>query len=388
MLVANLILSAQNLETRDDSMQNSAENMIANDDKKLTIGGYAQIDYNQPIEKGYKMNGTLDVHRLVLLFGYKFSPRVSFITEIEVEHVSEVFVEQAFLNYKVNDWLNLRGGLLLIPMGIINQYHEPPTFNGVERPALDYWICPTTWREIGFGATGQIPNANIRYQLYVVNGLKSFDDGGKLDGANGFRKGRQKGMESIIGSPDVTARIDYFGVRSLTIGASVYSGKTQSTLFKNVSKEDVPSIDAADSSIVNITMFGLDARYNWKGIALRSQMYYSKQGNTTAYNSFTGKDLGEVLGGYYLEAAYNVFSSFTSISSELTPFIRYENYNTQMEMSGGLAANDAYKISEIVVGLGWKPVRGAVVKADFQFVKPADSNVYQTQLNVGIGVWF
>ncbi len=52
----------------------------------------------------------MDVHRLVLLFGYKFSPRVSFITEIELEHVSEVYVESAFLNYKVNDWLSLRGG--------------------------------------------------------------------------------------------------------------------------------------------------------------------------------------------------------------------------------------------------------------------------------------
>jgi len=387
LVISHLFLVAQDVENPNPNLQNSADNMMEND-RKLTIGGYAQIDYNQPIEKGSKINGKLDVHRLVLLFGYKFSPRVQFITEIEIEHVSEVFVEQAFLNYKAKDWLNLRGGLLLIPMGIINQYHEPPSYNGVERPSLDYRISPTTWREIGFGATGRIPNANLRYQLYIVNGLKSYDEGGKLDGQNGFRKGRQKGMKSIIGSANFTGRLDYFGVRGLIIGGSFYSGKTQSTLYNKVSYDDAPAIGAADSSVVNINMFGFDARYQWKGIALRGQMYYSKQKNTEAYNTFTNKDLGSALGGYYLEVAYNVFSSLTAISSELTPFVRYENYNTQMEMAGGLTANEANKVSEIVVGLGWKPVAGAVVKADYQMRKPGGSDSYQSQLNIGIGVWF
>ena len=50
--------------------------------------------------------------------------------------------------------LNLRGGLMLIPMGIVNEYHEPTTFNGVERPSLDSKIVPTTWREMGIGVSG------------------------------------------------------------------------------------------------------------------------------------------------------------------------------------------------------------------------------------------
>ncbi len=89
-----------------------------------------------------------------------------------------------------------------------------------------------------------------------------------------------------------------------------------------------------------------------------------------------------------MEAAYNVFSAFTSISSELSPFIRYENYNIQMKMSGGLTTNDACKILEIVVGLGWNPINGAVVEADSQFVKPGNSDAYLNQLNIGVGVWF
>jgi len=91
------------------------------------------------------------VHRLVIFIGHKFNDKLSFFSEIELEHVKEIYVEQAFLEYKLTSWMNLRGGLVLIPMGIVNEYHEPPTFNGVERPNLDKYIVPTTWREIGLG---------------------------------------------------------------------------------------------------------------------------------------------------------------------------------------------------------------------------------------------
>ena len=80
--------------------------------------------------------------RMVLLFGYKFNDKVQFVTEIELEHVEEVYVEQAFLQYSLNDHVNLRGGLMLVPMGIINEYHEPTTFNGVDRPSVDKSIVP------------------------------------------------------------------------------------------------------------------------------------------------------------------------------------------------------------------------------------------------------
>ncbi len=54
-------------------------------------------------------NGGLDVHRLVLMFGYKFTPKTQFITEIEFEHVKEVFVEQAFLQHEITPWLKIQG---------------------------------------------------------------------------------------------------------------------------------------------------------------------------------------------------------------------------------------------------------------------------------------
>ena len=126
-----------------------------------------RIDYNQELSQHNMVTGELDVHRMVLLFGYKFNDRTQFFTEIEYEHVQEVYVEQAFLDFKINNYIHFRGGLMLIPMGIVNEYHEPPGFNGVERPLVDKYIVPTTWREIGVGFTGNLPTATLKYQLYI-----------------------------------------------------------------------------------------------------------------------------------------------------------------------------------------------------------------------------
>ena len=80
--------------------QNSAENMIKGNEG-LQIGGYGQIDFNLPSRDGtIHQNGKLDVHRLITFFGYNFNERASFVSEVEFEHVAEVYVEQAFLDYK------------------------------------------------------------------------------------------------------------------------------------------------------------------------------------------------------------------------------------------------------------------------------------------------
>nr|HPR60993.1 hypothetical protein [Prolixibacteraceae bacterium] len=128
---------------------NAAKNLQPISNEKVVFGGYAQIDYNQPLQSGFLQNGKLDVHRMILFFGYNFSEKTQFVSEIEVEHVVEIYVEQAWLNHQILPWLNFRGGLVLIPMGIINEYHEPPTYNGVERPNVDNVIVPSTWREMG-----------------------------------------------------------------------------------------------------------------------------------------------------------------------------------------------------------------------------------------------
>lgn len=370
-----------------DEPENASARLLGAD-SKLTIGGYAQIDYNQPIEAGTRMNGKMDVHRLVLLFGYNFNSRVSFITEVEIEHVKEVYVEQAFLNYKIRPWLNLRGGLLLIPMGIINEYHEPPTFNGVERPNLDSYIIPTTWREIGLGISGTIRQASLKYQLYAVNGFLSYQEEGWLNGRNGFRGARQKGADAISLSPNITGKVEYFGVRRLNVGISGYMGNSSSTLYKKVDESSEQDVGTADSTVVGSAILGLDARYSLKGLALRGQLYYGSFSNTDEYNAFTGKDFGSAMFGYYAEVAYDLFSLSENIKGQLVPFVRYENYNTQHAVADGITYDPANHREEIIFGIGWKPVSGVAVKADYQLYRSEAVSTFNQQFNAGIGIWF
>jgi len=368
-------------------LNNTADRMMQ-DDGRLTIGGYGQIDYNQPLDKDSYMNGGLDVHRLVLMFGYKFSKKTQFITEIEFEHVKEVYIEQAFIQHEIQPWLKLRAGLMLIPMGIINEYHEPSAFNGVERPNLDKYIVPTTWREIGAGFNGTFPSAAVSYQLYLVTGFNGYDEEAVLSGGNGFRNGRQKGAESIINSPNLTFKINYFGLSGLQFGFSGYTGKTQSSLYGAIDKSDNQALAAADSSVVGLSMLGVDARYQRGGIQLRGQATLGLLTNTSHYNQFTGSDLGSLIGGWYAELSYDLFHRIESFDSGLIPFIRYEQYNTHVSTETTTSVNPAYQRNDLTLGLGWKLADGAMLKADVQWFGNKETVESIKQFNAGVAVWF
>ncbi|WP_320112144.1 hypothetical protein [Draconibacterium orientale] len=388
---AGLLAFAQEDENNPNQYTNSADNLLIQD-SKLLIGGYGEVHYNQPLSGDTYNNGKLDVHRVVMLLGYNFNEKTQFITEIEYEHVKEVYVEQAFLQYKLNNAINFRGGLMLVPMGIINEYHEPTTFNGVERPLVDNTITPTTWREIGFGITGTILPASLKYQAYVMNGFNGYDGSAKLSGAKGMRSGRQKGAESYMSAPNFAGKIEYFGIRGLNLGVSTYLGKTQSTLYNGIDKDDDAAVAMADSSVVGISMLGLDARYSVKGLQLCGQLYYASLSNTDEYNAFTAKDgsmndVGSAMIGYYAEAAYNVFRTVDT-ELQLTPFVRYEFLNTHSSVENNIAKNTSYKKTAITTGLTLALTKGAVVKTDIQFVKNAATDTYAKTFSAGIGVMF
>lgn len=387
ILTVLFLLASVGLWAQDDVLEmNSADRLMNDRDQKLIIGGYGQIDYNQPLIKDQRNNGTLDVHRLVLLFGYNFTDKLQLFTELELEHVKEVYVEQAFLNYKFNKYIQVKGGLMLIPMGIVNELHEPTVYYGVERPLLDKKIVPSTWREIGLGVHGNIQEISLKYQVYMVNGFLGYNDQANFRGSDGFRKGRQKGAESITSSPNLSAKIDYYGIPRLKLGLATYLGKSQSNLFDGLADNDPQLEQQADSSIVDIAMFGLDATYRIEGIQVRGQLIFVNNGNVESYNDFGGSDLGKQMFGYYAEAGYNVFKT-TKFKSELIPFVRYEFINTHHE-TVGFEPNKNFETQLITSGLNWKINSGVVLKVDYQWIKTAAQSEYDHAFNAGIGFVF
>lgn len=387
LLFLILVAAASGAQTAQDSITfnpqsqlNAAQRILSgNYGKAVTVGAYGETTYNQVESK----NGELDIQRLVLLFGYKFNDKTQFVTELELEHTVEIFVEQAFVNHAIAPNVSLRGGLMLVPMGIINEFHEPTTFNGVERPAVDNAIVPTTWREIGVGVTGRLNELSLGYQAYIFNGFKSTTSNGSgglngfLKGSNGLRSGRQKAIQSTIDSPTLSVKLDYYGVPGLRLGLSGYTGKTQA-------EDDIEEIEGAN---IGVNMIGLDARYAYQRFTARGQFIRASLNDTEAYNTATGRDLGSALQGWYLETAYNLLSQ--SNKQRLFAFVRYEDYDTHAKTAGALPRNDAYNRTDITTGLSYHIAPGVVLKGDYQFRDNAVSGAdVLNRLNFGIGVWF
>ncbi|MFS4456220.1 porin [Maribacter sp. 2304DJ31-5] len=389
IILLTIILSTTFLvaQTKTDSITlvpqsqiNAAQRLLSgNYASAVTVGAYAETLYNQPEGD----NGELDIQRMVLLFGYRFNEKTQFVTEVELEHVNEVFVEQAFVNYAIGNNVSLRGGLMLVPMGIVNEFHEPTTFNGTERPAIDNVIVPTTWREIGIGVTGRFNDLSLGYQAYVFNGFKSTQADGEggisgfLKGSNGLRGGRQKAIQSTVDSPTLSTKLDYYGIPGLRLGLSTYFGKTQA-------EDDIETIDGAN---IGIAMLGLDARYAYQRFTARGQFIRASLSDTEEYNTLTGRDLGSALQGWYLEGAYNLLPY--GKPQKLFAFARYEKYDTHANTAGALTQNEAYDRTDITTGLTYHIAPGVVLKGDYQFRSNAlDGDDIKDRLNFGIGVWF
>lgn len=368
LLALPFIGIAQNLTVQNSAMRQLSN--LENSENRITLGGYGDINFN-----GYDgAANEIDVQRLVLLFAYKFDDRVQFVTEIEYEHVQELYVEQAFVNYNLNNNLNVRAGLMLVPMGIINEYHEGTTFNGVERPSLDEFVIPSTWREIGFGIAGRSNELSFRYQLYAMNGFVSFNDGYTLRGVDGFRKGRQKGAKSVNSDINFSAKIEYYGLPNIRFGLAAYLGKTQTTQI------DDPATQ------VGLTMFGADYRYVKGRFSSRGQWVNTMISDVAAYNLAGNKDLGAQMGGYYFEAAYNVLP--LTNQQRLDVFVRYEDFDTHKKTAVGFVDNPMFHRKETTVGFSYHLAPGVVYKADYQYKKTAASHTAVDQFNMGVGFFF
>lgn len=192
---------------------------------RTTLGGYGELHYNNldAVDPARNLN-EIDFHRFVLFLGHRFNDRVSFFSELEVEHSlagdgapGEVELEQAFVRFDINDRLAAQTGLFLLPVGILNETHEPPTFYGVERNDVENIILPSTWWEAGGGLSGN-SSSGLSWDLAVHSGLAI-----PTTGSNAFRvrSGRQKVAEALASDFALTGRLRYTGIPGLELAASL-----------------------------------------------------------------------------------------------------------------------------------------------------------------------
>lgn len=350
----------------------------AQTEASTTLGGYGELHYNEP--DGHR-RGMLDFHRFVLYVAHNFNAKLSFRSEIEIEHTrleagnpegGELSIEQAFLEYQLSTAFGFRAGILLPPVGLINLYHEPPSFHGVERPAVDRVIIPTTWRESGAGVYGTISD-NVSYQCYVVAGFNAKG----FNANNGLRGGRQKAFESNPANPSLTGRLDYAPLPGLHLGGSFFYGNGSA---------DNDSIGSA-----NVGMWSGDVRYSTGDFSARAVGVYTTVGDAQKINARFGRSVADRMIGYYVEGAYNILPALCPDSDqELHAFARFEKYDTQSSTTG-FARLTQFNRHDIVVGMTYKPTFNTAFKFDYTFQNndlAAGAFPNTKQLNLGIGYYF
>lgn len=349
----------------------------------VSVGGYGEVLYENPEstrEDGAPSGRTaqVDMVRAILYFGYKFDDRWVFNSEIEYEHAKtaagsagEVAVEFAWLDWMKSPAFNLRGGLVLIPMGFVNELHEPPVYLGARRPMVERNIIPATWREIGVGAWGDF--GPFTYRGYLVNGL----DSSKFT-AGGIRSARQNGSQAKAEDWALTGRLDWTGVPGILAGASFYAGDS-------AQGRETPDGESFDG---RVTMFDLHAEAKFAGAQLRALWVDGRIDDVeeiNAANALTGnKSVGERQTGWYLEAGYDLFSLGEPGRSSLVPFVRWEEWNAQEEVPAGFSLSPAQDNTLLTVGLSYRPIDSIVLKADWQKHETgAKSGVDQWNLAIG-----
>ena len=333
---------------------------------RTSLGGYGELHYNGG------NTDRLDFHRFVLFVGHQFNDRLRLHTELELEHAlaadtadgsgpGEVELEQAWLEYDFTSQVSGRAGLYILPVGILNETHEPPTFYGVERNRVESNIIPSTWWEGGAGVTYRLANG-LQIDGHVHGGLNV-----PIAGGNAFRirSGRQKVAQSTLREPAFTGGIKYTGIPGVELATSFQyqtditqndpgDPKTSATLW-----EAHAVVDRAVTPDIRVGLRALYARWDLNGSAAaavgRDQQY-----------------------GWYVEPSVR----FATVAGDVGLFGRYsEDDNTAGD---GVAS----KFKQISIGSNYWIHPNAVLKLEYEFQEPPPGSVDDDKLHLGIGFQF
>jgi phosphate-selective porin len=318
-----------------------------------TIGGYGELHYNNIDNNQGSDKKEIDFHRFVLFFGHEFSDKLRFFSEFELEHSlagegkdGEVELEQAYIEYDYSESITTKTGLFLVPVGLINETHEPPTFYGVERNPVEKNIIPATWWEAGAAFTYK-PTGGLSFDAAITSGLEVGSD-------YKIRGGRQKVSEANANDLAFTGRVKYTAIPGLELAATV---QVQQDITQGAA-----GVDTADATLIEA-----HAVYSQKSFTLKA--LYATWDINGAEAEALGRDEQT---GWYVEPSYK-------INDEFGVFARYSAYDN----NAGDSADTEEKLTAVGVNYYLHPQ--VVLKADYEdYSGKSDKSGF----NLGVGYQF
>lgn len=352
--------------THEDSL---SAGLTVKGNSATAISGYGEAYYQHDFTAN---TAEARLRRVVLFIGHRFSPKISFFSEMELENAKvdggsgEIAMEQAFIKFDLNRTHYIQAGFFTPRIGIINENHLPNTFNGNERPLLEQVLLPATWRELGIGLYGNVPAVpGLNYSVALLNGLNAQGFNAEF----GITGGRQEGYKASARQKAITAALLYY-TGPFRLQASGYVGGAVG--FDNAT---------ADRLGLNTGFFGtpvyigeVNAQYRSNGFVVKALACNVNIPDAALINTAFANNTPENMQGAYAEVGYDVMYRRHQGNKQFMLFARYENLQMNQQMPENGLANPYYNQEHAFVGFTYLPVRGVAIKADYHYASRGSFN--------------
>jgi len=367
---------------------------------KAIVGGYFDIQYrahrNPVLETGREGIGTtngFDQQRFVPFIYADITEHLKFASELEIEHGIratndvEISLEFAHVDYLVNEKVNLRGGIVLIPLGKFNLLHDSPLNDLTDRPIVSRLIIPSTMSETGAGLYGTFypgRTGKLDYEVYFTTGPCGYNGDGepRVTEFSGTKEARQRKCGSADGldinnGKAVSGRLAFSPMLGVEVAGSGYFGNQSATSYNPLSIFAVDwTIQKGPFELIGEAAWA-HARGNSRAIPGNTFGGFSPgsllRGSDFSLNPLAGPP--ERLQGFYVQGNYHFMPSFlTKLSpkrfgegSTFTAVIRYDRVNLNLGNKG----ENGGELEQISFGLNYRPVEDAVIKVSYQYMPKA-----------------
>jgi hypothetical protein len=351
----------------------------------LTFGGYGSFLYENftssaDDDTAANEPSVASLDQVFVYLGYRFDDRWLFNSSFGIEDAlagegedGDASVEFAYVDWSARREFGARGGLVLLPLGFLNERHEMNSFLGTLRPVVEQRIIPTTWREVGGGVYGTA--GPVEWRAFLTTGL----DAAGFSEEEGVAGGRQQGAEALATDLSLSARVDWTPLAgaktgTLLVGASAITGGTG---------QDQPGFPDG-----RFTLWDAHASYRWRGLwtrALVARGILSDAGDISLAIDPSGQAaIGERMHGWYVEVGYDVLTQLEGARQTLIAFCRYEALDTQSEVAPGMASEPASELWVKACGVAWNPIRQVRLTVDATNYNN-EAHTAVDQVNLGLG---
>jgi hypothetical protein len=328
----------------------------------IAFGGYVEANYQYLQENGISEGHQFQMRRLSLFVSSSIGNRIKFLSEIEFEDgAKEISIEFASIDFEFDPLLNLRGGVVLNPIGAFNQNHDGPKWEFVDRPIAATQMLPATFSNAGFGLYGKKYRKDwaFGYEVYLTNGFNDFiiNNAENKTFLPATKEDPERFEESFNGSPLFTGKVAVRNNKIGELGISYMGG------VYNKYQDDGLTLDEKR----RVDVFALDFNTTVPKIKTAVNAEWAWV-NVNVPDTYT-EQFGEKQQGGYVDLVQPILKKpmFGFKDAVLNAALRleYVDWNKgKFKSTGGNIADDLYSI---VPAISWRPGAQTVIRFNYRY---------------------